>query len=69
MCLAKPGDADCSGSIDFGDINPFVMAVVNTPMWQASYPDCPLGNVDISGNGSVGFEDINPFVALMVREP
>lgn len=69
LCGVIPGDADCNGSFDFGDINPFVMAVVNTPLWQESYPDCPLGNVDISGDGNVGFEDINPFVELMLIDP
>jgi hypothetical protein len=64
-CELHPGDLNCDGSVDFGDINPFVLALTNPAAWQAAYPDCPMLNGDISGDGSVDFGDINPFVALL----
>jgi len=63
-CIYR-GDLNCDGTVDFGDINPFVLILSNFPAWQAAYPGCPWQNGDISGDGSVGFEDINPFVALL----
>jgi hypothetical protein len=60
-----PGDLNCDGAINFGDINPFVLILTDPVAWQAAYPGCPLLNGDISGNGSVDFGDINPFVALL----
>ncbi len=63
------GDLNCSGFIDFGDINPFVLALSNWPQWKATYPNCPEQNADVNGDGqyggSQGFGDINPFVALL----
>jgi hypothetical protein len=60
-----PGDLDCDGDVDFGDINPFVLALSNPAAWEALYPTCDLSRGDIDGNGVVGFGDINPFVALL----
>ena len=59
------GDVNCDGSVNFGDINPFVLALSNPSMYQQTYPGCPLRNRDINGDGSFGFGDINPFVALL----
>jgi hypothetical protein len=62
-----PGDLNCDGSVNFDDINPFVLILSNPAAWQAAYPGCPAANGDINGDGSVGFGDINPFVALLTQ--
>jgi hypothetical protein len=62
------GDMNCDGTIDFADINPFVLYLSNIAVWQATYANCPLTNGDINGDGTYGqasFGDINPFVALL----
>ena len=59
------GDTDCSGAIDFGDINPFVMMLSNPEQWLDLYPGCNFYNGDINCDGYVDFGDINPFVALL----
>jgi Tol biopolymer transport system component len=59
------GDVNCDGAVGFADINPFVLALSNPAVYEATYPDCPVGNRDINGDGQFGFEDINPFVALL----
>jgi probable HAF family extracellular repeat protein len=64
-----PGDLNCDGTVNFGDINPFVLALSNLSVWQASYPGCPILNGDISGNGAFDFGDINPYVALLSQPP
>jgi hypothetical protein len=61
----RPGDLNCDGTVNFGDINPFVLTLVDSGLWQQTYPGCPLDNGDINGDGCVGFGDINPFVALL----
>ena len=60
------GDADCSGAVDFFDIDPFV-AKLGCP---SSDPDtcsdgCPWQNSDVDSNGTVDFFDIDPFVDLL----
>lgn len=59
------GDLNCDGVVDFGDINPFVLALTNPTAYEETYPDCRLLHADINDSGSVGFDDINPFVALL----
>jgi hypothetical protein len=64
----RAGDLNCDGVIDFGDINPFVLALTDLGAWQARYAGCPDANGDINGDGSVGFGDINPFIALLTGD-
>jgi hypothetical protein len=59
------GDLDCDGSVGFGDINPFILALTDPSAYEALYPACPVENGDINADGSVNFGDINPFVALL----
>ena len=65
-----PGDLNCDGSINFGDINPFVLILTDMDAWQAAHPGCPPQNGDINGDGTYpSFRDINPFVALLTGAP
>jgi hypothetical protein len=64
----RAGDLNCDGTVDFADINPFVLLLSNAPAWQAAFPGCPMINGDINDDGTYGqasFGDINPFVALL----
>jgi hypothetical protein len=61
------GDLNCDGTVNFGDINPFVKALSDPAGYAATYPDCPLSNRDINGDGVFDFGDINPFVALFTQ--
>lgn len=56
------GDTNCDGQISFGDINPFVDALIN-----GIYCDGTGANTDMTEDVPVhvGFEDINPFVELL----
>jgi hypothetical protein len=63
---AGRGDLNCDNQVSFGDINPFVLAMVGgEDGYYVSFPDCDWFNADVSANGSVGFDDINPFVTLL----
>ncbi len=61
------GDMNCDGLVNFGDINPFILALTNPAAYALRYPDCPINNGDINGNGVVGFDDINPFIRLLLN--
>jgi len=61
------GDVDCDGTLDFEDINPFVLALSNPAAYADAFPGCPLENRDINGDGQCDFADINPFVALFAK--
>jgi hypothetical protein len=61
------GDVNCDGRLDFGDINPFVLALSNPAAYAATFPDCPLSQADCNRDGVVNFGDINPFVARLTQ--
>ncbi|GEM_PF-1195234 len=63
------GDIDCDGVRNFGDISPFVAALMGPETYQHLYPDCQWIRADINEDGSVDFKDINPFVALITMWP
>jgi hypothetical protein len=64
-CTPLTGDLNCDGTVDFGDINWFVLRLSNVAAYRAALPICPDANGDINGDGTVNFNDINPFVALL----
>ncbi len=65
---AGPGDLNCDGSVDFLDINAFVLALSNPTSYQAAFPGCSIRHGDVNGDLLVDFGDINPFVALFTGQ-
>jgi hypothetical protein len=59
------GDLNCDGTVDFGDINPFVLALSNPAAYATTYPGCDINLADTNQDRSVSFDDINPFVGLL----
>jgi uncharacterized membrane protein len=59
------GDLNCDALVNFGDINPFVLALTDPAAYQQVFPTCSAMNADINGDGNADFGDINPFVALL----
>lgn len=65
-----PGDTDCDHEVDFGDINPFVLALVEgRTSYEAAYPACNWWNADTNEDRDVDFGDINAFVDMLLNEP
>ena len=64
-CEVVTGDVNCDGTVNFGDINPFVLLLSNPAQWQQNYVECRMLNGDINSDGSVNFGDINPFVSCL----
>ena len=60
-----PGDLNCDGVVNYGDINPFVIALSGQSAYEAAYPGCHYLNADINEDGIVSYGDINPFVELL----
>lgn len=60
-----PGDTNCDLIVDFDDIDPFVLALIDPDAYTFQFPNCQLGNCDANGDGIVDFDDIDPFVSLL----
>ena len=60
------GDADCDGTVNVFDIDPFVMALTDLPAYTAQY-GC-AANADCNCDGAVNVFDIDAFVSCMIGE-
>ncbi len=59
------GDLNCDGTVDFFDIDAFVLALTDPDGYAVAYPDCDILLADCNGDGVVDFFDIDSFVALL----
>ena len=59
------GDMNCDGTVDFFDIDGFVLAIIDPDGYAAQYPDCDIMAADGNGDGLVNFFDIDSFVELI----
>ncbi len=64
-----PGDTNCDGAVNNGDIDPFVLALSNYDGpggYLEAYPGC--NNADVDGDGLINNGDIDPFVAILTTK-
>lgn len=63
-------DANCDGVVDFFDIDPFVLALLDPAAYAAGHPGCNTLCVnDVNHDGVVDFFDIDPFVVCVLGAP
>ena len=61
------GDVNCDCAIDLFDIDPFVLAMTNPPLYANVYPNCDYLSADCNDDGFVDLFDIDAFVDLLTR--
>ena len=62
------GDANCDGVVDFFDIDPFVIALVDgVAVWELSYDCDALAVLDLNDDATIDFFDIDPFVTAVLE--
>ncbi len=66
-CDYARGDLNCDGVVDNGDIDAFVLALLDPAAYGGAFPDCNRLNADVSGDRLVDNADIDPFVALLLQ--
>ncbi len=60
------GDMNCDGAVNAGDIDGFVLALVDQSAYAAAYPDCAALLGDCTMDGSLNAADIDCFVQIIV---
>ncbi len=61
-----PGDANGDGNVDFGDIDPFLLALFDPAAYALMYPDIdPNVVLDFDGDNNLSFGDIDGFIAAI----
>ena len=56
-----PGDLNCDGAFNGGDIDPFFLALGDPAAYTAQFPNCDILLGDMNGDGAVNGGDIDPF--------
>jgi hypothetical protein len=60
------GDSNCDNAVDFDDVEPFVMALLDASEYLATHPCCDILSSDIDLNGSRDGRDVIAFVELLL---
>ena len=60
------GDLNCDGVRDLFDVDAFVLAIVDSDAYAATYPECNALNGDCNSDGEIDLFDIDPFVELLM---
>ena len=60
-----PGDLNCDGSFNGGDIDPFFLALGDPAGYAAQFPNCDPLLGDMNGDGRLDGGDIDPFFACL----
>jgi len=64
-----PGDANDDGFFDFGDLDAFVLALLDPIEYSIQYPNVNVDNVlDFFGDGVFDFGDLEAFVVALLEE-
>ncbi len=63
---ARRGDTNCDGAIDNGDIDAFVLALLDAAAYATTYPGCEILNADTNRDGAIDNGDIDSFVACLL---
>ena len=66
-CDLLLGDLDCDGAVNFSDIAPFVLALVDPDGYAAQYPQCAIARADMDQSGAVDGRDVQPFVDTLLE--
>ena len=56
-----PGDLNCDGALNGGDIDPFFLALGDPAAYLLQFPNCDPLNGDMNGDGRLDGGDIDPF--------
>ncbi len=64
-CPGQRGDANCDGSIDFFDIDPFLQALFDRPAYQMAFCNAGICGVDTNCDGNIDFFDIDPLIVCL----
>ncbi len=63
--IYQPGDLNCDGLINNGDIDAFVLALTDPDTYATVYPDCDRMLADCNGDEVVNNGDIDAFIAKL----
>ncbi len=67
IVIPMRADLNCDAEVDNGDIDAFVLALINTDGYDAAFPHCDIMAADVNADGVVDNGDIDGFVACILH--
>ncbi len=64
--VTATGDVNCDGAVDNGDIDGFVLALLDPAAYSSAFPDCNVCAADANHDSFVDNGDIDAFVACLL---
>jgi hypothetical protein len=61
------GDVNCDNAVNYFDIDPFVIALLDADTYAAQFPACDALTADMNQDGVVNYFDLDPFVTRLTR--
>jgi len=61
------GDLNCNEVVDFMDIQPFVLAIVDQDAYELAFPGCSPSLADMNQNGRIDAADVQQFILLLTN--
>ncbi|MFQ5429759.1 MAG: alkaline phosphatase [Phycisphaerae bacterium] len=60
------GDMNCDGRVDTGDVESFVLALIDVSAYRAAHPLCDEGLADLNGDLAIDGGDVQPMVQTLL---
>jgi len=60
------GDMYCDRVLDWCDVEPFVLALIDPEKYNGDYPWCDINKANMNGDDSINGLDIQPFVDILL---
>lgn len=61
------GDLNCDDFVDFFDIDPFLLALMEPDSYTTAYPNCDASHGDVNHDGTFDFFDVDPFIDCVLH--
>jgi hypothetical protein len=58
---------NCDGSVDVGDVAPFIMALLVPAAYCAAFPCCNINRADVNMDGNEDGLDVNGFTQCVLE--
>ncbi len=58
---------NCDGWVNEGDVDPFVLAMLDPAAYAAAYPACDINLGDMDGSGTLDGRDVQGFVSALLQ--
>ncbi len=64
--IPRKGDLNCDRAVDTGDIDAFILALLDADAYAAAYPDCDRALADVNNDGGINGDDAQALLDIVI---